>query len=88
MALISQKKLLILLGTLLFAGFLFFIPQGAYAASVFTAGWYEDNGTEEIDASCPADKWRVSIELRNDLGEPLLADKLTIRYLRANYWPK
>ena len=81
MTLLNQKKLLVLFSFLLFAGFLFFIPQRTYAASVFTAGWYQDIGSGETDASCPAGYWRASIELRDDLGEPLLVDALTVRAL-------
>jgi len=79
MTLSSSKKPLILLSVFFLAGFLFFLPQSAYAAPVFTAGWYEDLGTGETDASCPDGYWRASIELINDLAEPVLADKITVR---------
>ncbi|HUW72024.1 MAG TPA: hypothetical protein VMV66_02465, partial [Candidatus Humimicrobiaceae bacterium] len=79
----NQKKLLVFFGVLLFAGFLFFIPQEAYAIN-FTAGWYQDQGTTG-DASCSAGYWRAYVELKDYEGNALVADTLRIK---AIYYPE
>jgi len=75
----NQKKFLVLSGALLFASFLFFIPQRTYAADpLYTAGYYRDNGTD-FDNSCNPGNWRAYVEVKDYAGNPLVADTIIIQ---------
>ena len=81
MTILKQKisgEILIASGVLLLAGFLFFLPQGIYAAAVFTAGYYKDHGGIE-DYSCPNGFWRAYIEVKDYSEELIVPDEITIR---------